>query len=130
MEPFKLRAHHGMCLAFFIGKGYSSSFVENMSKQKEYLEQNNPTIEIVCNPDHICKKCLHNEKGRCTSIEKVDVYDHSVLSACQLKESTTMVWKDYSQLVTQKVFKTGKRKEICGNCEWNEICSELEKRFV
>ena len=31
-EPLKLRAHHGMCLAFFEGKGYSSAFTENMEK--------------------------------------------------------------------------------------------------
>ena len=34
-EPLKLRAHHGMCLAFFEGKGYSSAFTENMGKVLE-----------------------------------------------------------------------------------------------
>ena len=37
-EPLKLRAHHGMCLAFFEGKGYSSAFTENMGKVLEEME--------------------------------------------------------------------------------------------
>ena len=29
-----LRAHHGLCLRFFQGKGYSGAFVENMARKK------------------------------------------------------------------------------------------------
>ncbi len=61
-EPLKLRAHHGMCLAFFEGKGYSSAFTENMGKVLEEME-----------------------------------------------------------------IEAGKRKDICGDCSWTEICSRKEQ---
>ena len=44
----KLRAHHGMCLAFFEGKGYSAGFTAHMARILEYLEQENqrrPSVE-------------------------------------------------------------------------------------
>ena len=34
-----LRAHHGLCLRFFQGKGYSGAFVENMAQKKAMLEE-------------------------------------------------------------------------------------------
>ena len=34
-----LRAHHGLCLRFFQGKGYSGAFVENMARKKAMLEE-------------------------------------------------------------------------------------------
>ena len=43
----KLRAHHGMCLAFFDGKGYSAGFTAHMARILEYLEQENPTVTVV-----------------------------------------------------------------------------------
>ena len=36
-EGLKIRAHHGMCLHFFEGKGYSNEFTAHM--QKIYEEQ-------------------------------------------------------------------------------------------
>ena len=43
-DPYIIRAHHGMCVAFFQGKGYSSEFTYHMSKIIEQLEKksNNP----------------------------------------------------------------------------------------
>ena len=31
MSSFKIRPHHGLCTAFFEGKGYSGDFVRNMA---------------------------------------------------------------------------------------------------
>ena len=35
----RLRPHHGMCLAYFEGKGYSDDFTENMQHMLELLEK-------------------------------------------------------------------------------------------
>ena len=53
----KLRAHHGMCLAFFEGKGYSAGFTAHMARILEYLEQENPTVTVVAEADCICGGC-------------------------------------------------------------------------
>ena len=34
-----VRPHHGMCLAYFIGKGYSEGFSAHMEKMLHILEQ-------------------------------------------------------------------------------------------
>ena len=31
VTPYYLRPHHGLCIAFFEGKGYNQKFVENMT---------------------------------------------------------------------------------------------------
>lgn len=36
---YTLRPHHGMCLAYFEGKGYSSSFCVHMGEVLEKLER-------------------------------------------------------------------------------------------
>ena len=47
MKIYRIRAHHGMCLAFFQGKGYSREFTEHMEKIKRELEKN----PMVCLED-------------------------------------------------------------------------------
>ena len=37
---YRIRAHHGMCLAFFKGNGYSSGFTKHMGNVKYALEEN------------------------------------------------------------------------------------------
>ncbi|MGN0335780.1 MAG: DUF1284 domain-containing protein [Lachnospiraceae bacterium] len=53
---YRIRAHHGMCLAFFKGKGYSNEFTEHMGKIKERLTEN-PLVCITDQTDIICSCC-------------------------------------------------------------------------
>lgn len=129
METFKLRAHHGMCLAFFIGKGYSSSFVENMWEKKLFLEENNPLVEIVCEADHICDACPNNHQGTCSSLEKVNIYDQSVLKLCGLNTHSILSWQEFSSLVKEKILDANKRESICADCSWNSICTNTKKKM-
>ena len=69
-EPLKLRAHHGMCLAFFEGKGYSSAFTENMGKVLEEMEADT-LLELCREKDIICRACPNLEEGVCITGEKV-----------------------------------------------------------
>ena len=66
----KLRAHHGMCLAFFEGKGYSAGFTAHMAQILEYLEQENPTVTVVAEADCICGGCPHLANGICESADR------------------------------------------------------------
>ena len=34
---YRIRPHHGMCLYFFEGKGYSEGFTKHMAEVKEWL---------------------------------------------------------------------------------------------
>lgn len=128
-EIMKIRAHHGMCLAFFEGKGYSDGFTEHMQIILDKM-QSNPKLQIVAKGDIICKKCPNLKDGVCNTPDLVQEYDRQVLLRCGLKENTEINWEEFSKLVTEKILAKGKRQEICGNCQWTEICQRKEKNFT
>ncbi len=59
---FDLRPHHGMCIAFFKGKGYSVEFTAHMKDVIKELE-NNPLVCLKVNTDELCSKCPCNIQG-------------------------------------------------------------------
>lgn len=118
---YRIRAHHGMCFSFFEGKGYSGEFTKNMQMIKEQLDRN-PEICLLDEVDDVCVGCPNNLKGTCTSAGKVQDYDRQVLEYCQLVPKMQIRWKDFEKEVRENILDKGRREEICGNCEWNEIC--------
>ena len=115
----KIRPHHGM--------GYSGAFTENMAAMKERLEEN-PEVTLLCGADDVCACCPNNQAGRCTDedtglpSDKAEAYDRQVLYCCGLPEGTKIRWKDFAASVQQNILSPGKREEICGGCQWNELC--------
>ncbi|MGN1181323.1 MAG: DUF1284 domain-containing protein [Suilimivivens sp.] len=126
MSNYRIRAHHGMCLAFFEGKGYSSEFAKHMGEIKKLLSED-PVVTVVSQTDDICSFCPNNENGICTAQEKVAGYDRSVLSLCGLKPDTQMNFKKFEKLVNEKILAAGRRKGICGGCQWENICGKKEE---
>ena len=118
---YQLRAHHGMCLAFFVGKGYSNEFTKFMGEMKEKL-QYNPGIRIIGQTDIICSACPHNRQGNCESSDKVAAYDKQVLMRCGLSEGEIMPYLDFEKKVYDNILIPNKREEICGDCCWNSLC--------
>lgn len=118
---YKIRAHHGMCMAFFQGKGYSSEFTVHMGGIIHKLESN-PTICISTQTDIICSKCPNNNQGSCETEGKVIAYDRQVLKYCGLSEGMVMPYADFKKAVYENILIPNKREEICGNCQWNELC--------
>lgn len=120
-----LRAHHGMCLAFFEGKGYSDSFTSHMEQVAAMLQEN-PGVQIVAKGDMICEKCPNWQEGRCLTQDKVEEYDRQVLLKCGLSGQERTDWKSFFRLVEEKILKPGRRREICGDCQWDELCTKKE----
>lgn len=118
----KIRAHHGMCLAFFKGNGYSAEFTEHMWRIKHSLDKKNPKIRIVNAADDICAHCPGNEAGICKNEHKAARYDNAVLSLCQLETGSELNWETFAKLVQAQILRAGKRKEICGDCQWDSLC--------
>ncbi len=121
MENYRIRAHHGMCLAFFKGRGYSGEFVEHMDIIKRALEKN-PKVCIVAETDKICGHCPNNSFGICTNGDKVAGYDWKTLELCGLEAGTEMDWKEFEGLVKENILDAGKRKSVCGDCQWDSLC--------
>ncbi len=124
LGQINLRPHHGMCLYFFEGKGYSDGFTKHMAQVKAWLEEPEAEhmITIVNRADEICSACPHNIGGVCETIEKVDRYDGGVLYYTGIKPGDTMTFGEFSRKVQEKIINPGYGKRICGDCGWRDIC--------
>lgn len=126
-SQYIIRPHHGMCMAFYQGKGYSSEFSSHMGEIIHKLESN-PTICISIQADIICSKCPNNKKGICETESKVIEYDRQTLKHCGLSEGMTMPYADFKKAVYECILIPNKRERICGNCQWNELCHFNDER--
>lgn len=120
-HAFTLRPHHGMCISFFVGKGYSDDFTAHMASIINVLSED-PLICLSSTTDVICKKCPNNTDGVCTTDEKAAQYDREVLKRCKLEDGVCMRYSDFSQLVHKHILHRGLREEICGDCQWSALC--------
>lgn len=120
---YKIRPHHGMCLAYFKGVGYSDAFVDNMIKIKDQLGKN-PEVTLTLSADVICKSCPNDREGSCVTADKVSRYDQGVLNCCGLQEGAAIHWEEFSSVVRKEILDAGKRQQICGDCKWNELCQD------
>lgn len=121
---YHIRPHHGLCIAFFEGKGYSPSFVRHMEKTIANLK--GASIQLVKGGDEICTHCPNHQDGACTQAEKVAAFDQKVLELCHLQPNQRIPWEEFSRLVYEEIIHSGKRKQVCADCEWNSICSSKE----
>lgn len=119
MRTCNIRAHHGMCLYFFQGKGYSGDFVENMGAMKAVLEEN-PEICLMEGPDDIYAACPNKLTETCA--EKASRYDREVLRRCGLSVGETLPYEEFSRKVIETILRPGIRAEICGDCQWSGLC--------
>lgn len=117
----QLRPHHGLCLLFFQGKGYSPEFVENMTRLKQALEENQP-VQLTMAADPICAACPNNQAGRCTTEQKVRRYDREVLRRCDLAAGQVVTMQQLRQRIRSRILEPGCREEICGDCQWTQLC--------
>lgn len=120
-QPYSIRPHHGLCLSFFQGKGYSGAFVENMAGVKAELEEN-PLICLARGADDICAACPNNTAGCCESEEKVRRYDREVLRRCGLSVGDILPYRTFEARVRRGILLPGQREEICGDCQWTALC--------
>ncbi|MDE6781753.1 MAG: DUF1284 domain-containing protein [Ruminococcus sp.] len=117
MSEYRIRPHHGLCVNFFEGKGYSRDFTDNMTAVIKLLDSENPIVEITTEHDIICQCCP------CTGChDKALTYDLKVIEICGL--SGEVRWKDLRKVVSEKIIHSGRLKEVCGNCQWFCICGK------
>ena len=126
-SPVRLRPHHGLCLQFFTGKGYSSGFVENMKAVCAKLEANPHTKIVLCaGPDDLCKACPHNLPGGCRSGSKPARYDEKCLSACGFSIGDDISWDQFQEKLRDSALKCGENfARICSDCVWFSVCQQL-----
>ena len=127
-NPLLLRPHHGMCMAYFVGRGYSGGFSAHMAALLEALAPESP-VRLTVGTDAVCAACPNNTDGLCDKPELVAGYDRAVLELCGLGEGYILSFGDFTALVQERILDQGIRREICGGCQWDGICSVQPSRW-
>ena len=122
-QTYPIRPHHGMCLAFFIGNGYSTGFTAHMQEMLELFTKG-ADVCLTVKTDEICSACPNNSQGICEAAEKVKRYDNAVLAECGLKEGQKLAFPEFTEAVQKKIIETGKRTKICGDCQWGGAATQ------
>ena len=153
-EPMALRPHHGMCMAYFVGLGYSGGFSAHMAELLEELaaleRERCPSMDrtadnmarllaeeltaerpvrLTVDTDQVCAACPRSAGGRCDKPELVAGYDRAVLELCGLTEGAVLAFGAFTALVQSRILDRDLRRFICGGCQWNDICRRTESRW-
>ena len=123
-----LRPHHGMCMAYFIGHGYSDGFSAHMGDLIERLAPET-MIRLTVGTDAVCTACPNNCSGVCEQAELVADYDGKVLALCGLTEGQSLQFGQFTSLVQSRIIDAGLRRSVCGGCQWNSICESQRSRW-
>lgn len=114
-----LRAHHLLCLQYFVGEGYSDLFTQSMADVQNRLQKGESWC-LADGMDDICKDCPNNMDGICRTQEKVERYDEKIRS---LLSGTSSSYSSVSQLLQ----KDNLLQSICPDCSWNALCQKIRQ---
>ena len=125
-----LRPHHLLCIQKFTGHGYDENFTAHMTSVVSELADR-PETQIVMTKgcDELCTSCPHNRQGVCTSYEKVDLMDGKVLGICGLTYGEAVPWDRAAGQVRKLIFQTDGFQQVCGQCQWLELCRKTEVSY-
>lgn len=99
-----------------------------MQEMLELFQQNIPVV-LTVSTDEICSACPNNQDGFCESSELVEKYDRAVLEKCGISERMTINFTDFAAVVQERIITPGLRSEICGECQWDDICRNKKSRW-
>ena len=123
-----LRPHHGMCMAYFMGFGYSDGFTAHMAALLRELRPESP-IRLTVGVDAVCGPCPNNRGGLCSKPELVSGWDRAVLRLCGLEEGSVLPFSAFTGRVQKHILDRELRAGICGGCQWNEFCASRPSRW-
>lgn len=123
-QAIKLRGHTLLCLQGFRGLGYSSGFVENLSRIHNELRTNNETpVEVLDTIDAVCEACPHESRTTgCTlngaqTEAAIQAQDRLVLKLLGLRPGESVTWKELLRRISIHV-SGDDLPTICGQCRW------------
>ncbi|MCD7919700.1 MAG: DUF1284 domain-containing protein [Clostridiales bacterium] len=117
-----LRPHHGMCLAYYQGKGYSPAFTQAADALLLRLTEENPVVRLTVAADVMCAACPNRRGSECAGTGSASRYDRAVLERCGLREGDVLPFLTFAAAVQSRILAPGGRAAICGGCQWNELC--------
>ena len=98
--------------------------MENMASVIGALRASDPLLTLRSAADPLCGSCPHNRGGVCESADKVARYDAAVLRLLGLRDGAALRRSELSARVRERILAPGRLGEVCGDCQWYEICSQ------
>ena len=115
-------------MAYFVGRGYSDGFTYHMAALLGALSPDD-LVRLTVGTDAVCAACPNDLGGVCRTADRVVGYDRAVLDLCGLEDGETLAFGRFTALVQNRVLALGLRPGVCGNCQWNAICSVQPSRW-
>ena len=84
---------------------------------------------LTVGTDAMCAACPNNLDGVCRTADKVAGYDRAVLDLCGLEDGEVLAFGRFTALVQARVLAPGLRPGVCGDCQWDDICSIQPSRW-
>lgn len=123
----RLRVHHLLCSALYVGEGYSEAFCRNMDQVVKRLwdsaeqEKEPEEIELVTCPDCICSECPNlTDKGCSLDNNNVVSKDAALAEKLGLKLGKPYyipeLLRQTAGNLSKEIFETS-----CHNCEWYQM---------
>ena len=116
-------------MAYFVGRGYSDGFTAHMAALLETLSPDT-LIRLAVGTDAVCAACPNDLDGVCRTAGKVEGYDRAVLDLCGLEDGEVLAFGRFTALVRDRVLAPGLRPGVCGDCQWDAICSVQPSRWA
>jgi len=125
----RLRPHHALCLRHYVGKGYTDDFIANMTEIHTRLNSGErEMVQIIMHRDSLCAPCPHQLDAACEREAWVQELDRSIAKACSLRSGQWLPWKDLCAIMDEHIFDTEKWRELCGDCPWHALCTEVSQK--
>lgn len=116
----RLRVHHLLCSALFVGKGYSDAFIANMKQVVDMLfsEEQEENIILVTKPDLICSACPNQVEGACVLddnnvVSKDEALAEALGLFCNHRYRKEEILRLVREHLTKEIFETS-----CHRCRW------------
>ncbi|NIO16437.1 MAG: DUF1284 domain-containing protein [Deltaproteobacteria bacterium] len=115
----KLRGHHLVCLHFFGGEGYDSTFVENLKRVISHAEKEGVTV--CSGADEVCSPCPYLIGVTCRDEAEIKKMDASALELLHLVPGQEVSW-DAVRGKLHELFEAW-YDTYCIDCGWQDACS-------
>lgn len=129
------RPHHLLCIQGFIGYGYSPDFVRYLTHICTILKEDPDTkVRITDSVDDICCHCPYNNNGVCTkyssAMADIKNMDTMVLRMLNIEIDVIYKFSDLKKRIDSTIRYRETADQICGNCQWHEVCRWYQSRLV
>ena len=123
----RLRPHHLLCVLTFVGKGYSTAFIENFEEVVKRIVHDREAVEIVNGPDDLCTPLLSDASCHCLS-NSAALRDQLAAAALTdllrqpVQRGVCLSLSSSAFDLLRASFAVAKIRSACAGCQWKSLC--------